>query len=57
MFMANPVAAVTGREKCTAVYLTLCGVPFAATGRSYSVNSNRFTNAPGSKLELVWRSP
>ena len=51
MFMANPAGAVT------AVCLTLCGAPFAATDRSYRVNSNRLTSAPGSRLELVWRSP
>jgi len=53
----QPAGAVIGRETCTAVKLTLRGALFAARNRSYSVNSNRFTNAPGSKLEWVWRSP
>lgn len=53
----QPVRAVIGREGYVAVCVIHRGVVFAARDRSYRVNSNRFTNAPGSRLELVWRSP
>jgi hypothetical protein len=53
----QPAGAVSGRETCTAVSLIHRGVVFATRDGSYSVNSSRFTNAPGSKLEWVWRSP